>query len=312
MKKLLLGSVALVALTTAGAAYAADMPVKALPPPVALGCVPNDIVRANNQISVDFIETQVNYGPEIVSPNAAGIGPVGVPLDGEKGTLPGVRVTGSAMGQIGSICNVYLSGSFSYTNGHTNYWASAGPTLTNVDGARVDDFDFRLGKGFNVGPQGMITPFIGAGSRWWDRLLTGPFGYNEVYQHDYAGGGLLLQYALVPGLVLSADGLIGRTFNASELSTLTPGGAAGICVNCTFQLGASNIYKVGASVDYAITGHVHANAGIDYTHFEYGQSPVVPFGGGAFLEPNSKTSDTTISVGLGYSWYGDGPVLARY
>jgi hypothetical protein len=264
-------------------------------------CWINDITRANQQVSVDFIDTQVWYGPEIINPAPQGFGPAGVPLDGEKGWVPGLRATGAYMEEIGPICNLYVSGSFSWINGHTNYWASAGPALSNVDGATVENSDVRLGIGFNVGPNGMITPYLGGGSRWWDRLLSGPFGYNEVYKHDYAGVGLLVQYSPAPRWVLSANGLVGGTFDASQVSSLTPEGATTVCV-CTFPLGSSTIYKAGGSVDYAMTEHLHANAGIDYTYFKYGQSPVVVSGPFAFLEPNSKTSDTTLSVGLGYHW----------
>jgi hypothetical protein len=303
MKKLIL--VQCVALFALGIvpANAADIAVKA-PPPVPPGCVVNDIVRANQQVSLDFIETHISYGPEIINPAPPGFGPAGVPLDSEKGWVPGLRVTGSYMGAIPYIpvCNLYLSGSFSWVNGHTDYSASLGPTLTNVDGAKVYNWDFRLGKGFDVGPSWMITPYFGAGTRWWDRLLAGPFGYDEVYQHAYAGAGLLLQYSPAPRWVLSANGLVGGTFNANMVSTLTAGGAPNICAGCTFQLGSSAIYDAGFSVDYAITEHLHTNAGIDYTFFKYGQSPVVPFGAGAFLEPNSKTSDLTLSIGLGYHW----------
>jgi hypothetical protein len=303
MKKLILAEcVALLALGTA-AANSADIAVKA-PPPVPPGCVVNDIVRADQQVSVDFIDTQVSYGPQIINPAPPGFGPAGVPLDSEKGWVPGLQVTGSYMGAIWiiPICNLYVSGSFSWVNGHTGYSASQGPVLTNVDGATIYGTDFRLGKGFDVGPSWMITPYFGAGTRSWDRFLAGPFGYDEVYRHAYAGAGLLLQYSPAPGWVLSGNGLVGSTLNANMVSTLTPGGAPNICTGCTFALGSSATYKAGGSVDYAITEHVHANAGIDYTFFRYGQSPVVPFGAGAFLEPNSKTSDLTLSIGFGYHW----------
>jgi len=307
MKRLVQGTVAVAALIAAGAADAADMVVKAPPPPpIATDCFANDIVKANNQLSVDFVETSVKYGPEIITPNSAGIGPVGVPLDGLKGWVPGMRGIASVMTTIGPLCNIYLSGSFTHVNGHTDYWSNSGFLPTNVNGARIDDWDFRVGKGFNVGQNAMITPYFGAGTRWWDNLLNGQFGYNEVYKHAYTGGGLLLQYSPVPGWVLSANGLIGRTFDASQTSSLSPGGTTAICV-CVFPLGTSTTYEIGGSVDYAITEHVHASAGVDYTYFKYGQSPVIthvllPFGTVDSIEPNSKTSDTTVSVGVGYHW----------
>jgi len=295
VQKLLIGSIATLALM-AGAANAADMPLKA-PPPAVPQCVVNDIVRANNQVSLDFTETSLWYGPEIVGPEPpiSPPPPVGVPLDSESGNLPGLQVTGSAMASIGPICNLYISGSFSWSHGNTSYVAFDFPSLINH--ATVEDWDFRLGKGFNVGPNGMITPYFGAGTNWWNRVLTGPSGYDEIYKHAYAGAGLLLQYSPGPGWVLSADGLVGSTFSASQVSSLTPGGATGIRV-CTFPLGNAVTYMAEGSVDYAITEHVHANVGVEYTYFQYRQSPPV----NDFIEPNSKTSYLTGAVGLGYHW----------
>jgi opacity protein-like surface antigen len=301
VRKLLIG-VATLALMT-GAANAADLLVKAPPPPPP-ECPYNDIVRANNQVSVDFVDNSLHYGPEYLTG-------VGAPLDKETGWVPGFDVTGSLMGNVGPVCNLYVWGRFTYLNGHTQYVGSfiggAFGSLVQTDGATVNDFDFRLGKGFNVGQNGMITPYFGVGSNWWDRLITGVGGYNEDYKHDYAGVGLLVQYSPAPRWVLSANGLVGRTFDASEQSSTIPGGAALVCV-CTFPLGSSTTYMVGGNVDYAITEHFHANAGIDYTYFRYGQSPVVTPGPGnpgfgfSWLEPNSKTSYLLVSIGGGYSW----------
>lgn len=304
MKKLIVAPcVALLGWVTA-VANAADLGVKA-PPFVAPGCAVNDIVRANQQVGVAFIDKQVSYGPEILNPGTASADPTGVPLDSEKGWLPGVRATGSYMGAIPYIpvCNLYLSASYSWVKGHTDYSATVGPVLSNTDGAKVQDWDFRAGKGFDLGSSAMITPYFGAGTRWWDRLLTGASGFDEVYQHAYAGGGLLLQYSPFPRWVLSANGLVGSTFDANMESTLTPGGSPTACAGCKFALGSSLIYNAGISVDYAITDHVHANAGLDYSFFKYGQSPeAFSAAGNAAFEPNSKTSDLTLSVGLGYHW----------
>ena len=265
-------------------------PAAPVAPPVS-SCWVNDITRANNQVRLDFTETSFWYGPEIISSAPRGSG-----LDAETAYLPGLQVTGSAMANIGAICNLYISGSFSWFQGNTSYFQFGGPSTINQ--ATVEDSDFRLGKGFNVGPNGMITPYFGAGTNLWNRYLTGPGGYREIYTHDYAGAGVLLQYSPGPGWVLSVDGLIGEAFNSSMTTSLTPGGFP--IIPATYGITNKPVYMVGGSVDYAITEHLHANAGVEYTYFQYGQSPVNPISGD--LEPNSTTSYLTLSVGAGYSW----------
>jgi opacity protein-like surface antigen len=290
MKKLLLSSAVLAAcIMGGGAANAADMAVKALPPAPICPAI-NDIVRSNNQISLDVIDTHIDYLERDTS---------GAALDSEKGWVPGARITGSLMRDVGSICNVYLMGQFSSIDGHTHYWASGGPVTSNTDGARVDDFDFRLGKGFNLGPTAMLTPYVGAGTRWWDRFLSGPSGYDEVYKHGYAGGGVLLQVNPISKLVLSADGLVGSTFSPSMTASLVPGGVVIPGLAGTYNLGQKTIYMAGASADFAFTPLLHGNIGIDYTHFAYGMSPTNPAG---FFEPNSRTSTVTVSAGLGLAF----------
>jgi len=291
MKKFLLGTVAFVALSTVGAAYAADMPVKA---PPLIPVVENAILRANNQVTLDFIYTYDKYGPEYISG-------VGAPLDLEQGGVPGLSVTGSVMRDIAGFQNVYLWGRFSYMNGNTQYVGASGGgafgSLVNKDGATIWNWDFRIGKGFSVAPNVMLTPYFGIGSNAWNRLLIGAGGYNELYSHDYAGAGLLAQWSPAARWVLSAYGLVGGAFNSKETSTDTPGGFP--IPPWTFILGNNTTYMAGASADYAFTEHWHANAGFDWTYFSYGQSAVNPFG---YLEPNSLTRYWTWSAGIGYSW----------
>ena len=223
----------------------------------------------------------------------------GTPLNTEKGWVPGLSVTGSIMRDVGSLQNVYLWGRFSWMKGNTNYWNCCEPPA--VDGATVSDWDFRLGKGFSMGQNAMLTPYFGIGTNSWTRIITEP-EFREVYSHDYAGGGLLLQYSPAPRLVLSANGLVGTAFASSMTFTPLPGGVGGI--GQTYTLGNKVVYMAGGSADYAFNDHWHGNVGIDYTHFAYGQSPISPIDGS--VEPNSTTSYLTLSVGLGYSFYGGG------
>jgi hypothetical protein len=251
----------------------------------------SDILSANNQISVDFAETYVDYMETVGD----------TPFDSERGWLPGMSVSGSLM-RDWVVKNLYLYGQFTWATGNTNYVGSYQGgnygDLTLSDGAVVDNEDFRVGKGFGLSNGVMLTPYIGAGARQWSRNLPGPGGYHEDYSHGYAGGGLLAQFSPSPRWVISANGLVGSTFGASMRSSLIPGGFP--ITPQTYDLGSAAIYMAGLSIDYAMTQRVHANVGIDYSNFRYGESQVSSMDGS--YEPDSRTSQVALKVGLGFTF----------
>src|SRR5262249_8156749 len=157
----------------------------------------------NNQISLDFAATDFDY---LETDDA------GDPLDAERGwVVPGLSAKGSVMGKVLGISNIYASGRFTWVDGETDYKGSliggAYGSFLNTDRAEVWEGDFRLGKGVELGPSVMFTPFAAGGVRKWGRNLSGPSGYHEDYTHGYVGGGLLLQASPFDRLVLSVDGL---------------------------------------------------------------------------------------------------------
>jgi hypothetical protein len=254
----------------------------------------NDIVRANTQFAVDFAATNVTYGET----------EYGDGLDGEDGWVPGFSVTASSMKDLFGQHNLYAFGQITFTRGTTSYWAAGGPVTQSTDGAALFDADFRLGKGFDTGPGMMTTPYLGAGWHAWDRDLSnaeGPYGYHEKYSNGYVGAGVLMQVAAASRLVISGDALVGATIGADIAGT--PNGGADI-IPFNAGLGSSMIVKAGVAADYAITDRIHMNAGVDWTHFSYGQS--APFCIGPILgscpnayEPDSTSSYLTARVGLG-------------
>jgi hypothetical protein len=112
----------------------------------------------------------------------------------------------------------------------------------------------------------MITPFFGIGHHEWDRAVN----TGEDYKNGYYGARLLLQWSPIHRFVLSADGLIGRTFDANVFVTAIPG----FVPDTSLDLGSSRIYKVGLSGDYALTSYAHVNAGVEWMDFDYGESPM--------------------------------------
>jgi hypothetical protein len=319
MKKLAVTGAALLAMMM-GTANAADMAVKAPVYKAApiVGCGYNPITLANTQISVDYAGTHKNYAeynpsdPNYTDPAL----PVGAVIDTEKGWVNGVSVTGSAMFNLGSICNVYVFARGSYFNGKTDYWQPLG-RLGGQSNAKIGEGDFRVGKGFDLAPNFMLTPYLGGGVRSWDRdLCQGGacfgFGFHENYSHGYAGAGLMLQWAATRQLVLTGSGLVGSTLE-SQIKGGPLGNGNPTIVNFQAGLGNSVIYKLEASADYAFTQNFHGNVGVEYTNFKYGASQpfVSDILGGTAIEPNSRTETVTVRAGLGWA-FGAGPVVAKY
>src|SRR5947208_358372 len=78
----------------------------------------NPILIANNQIALDAVGNHLNYHEST---------PIFPVLDGEKGAQPGLQITGSAMFDLSTIRNIYVTGQFTWANGNTDYWAPVSP-----------------------------------------------------------------------------------------------------------------------------------------------------------------------------------------
>ncbi len=248
------------------------------------------IVISNNQVAVDFIGT--NFGYTEFAAIAVPKTPIGAKLDTEGHWVPGVNASLSLMGNW-VVDNAYFDAQVSYSDGHTHYTGETGAgggfgSVVTSDTAQLFDSDFRIGKGFAVADNVMLTPYFGIGSHYWRR---GPF--PETYTNGYAGAGLLGQVAVSSQVVLSAYGLGGGTFGSSISVATHPG-----VVGWSAPLGNSLTYKLGGAADFAVTRNFHINAGIDYTNFAYGRSPFVH----GNVEPHSTTSNVLLKVGAGYAF----------
>jgi hypothetical protein len=251
-----------------------------------------NIFSANNQWYVDFAAANMDY-LETES---------GVPFDTEKGWAKngGVQTSFTVQRDWLRLSNLYVNVTFTWTNGTITH-GEANPVFngysTNSD---IKNLDSRIGKGFRIDDRAQITPYFGIGTHFWDRDTSGhPGGYLENYGHSYAGGGLMVQYSPFGQWVLSAYGLGGVTFRSHMSTPDFPRPPHSL----DFTLGNDTMYTAGGSADHAITRRWHANVGIDWNHFNYGQSAFLPtLGGPPVHEPDSRTSNVTVKAGVGYSF----------
>jgi hypothetical protein len=305
MRQFVLAAVVAFALV-ASSVYGADLGTRAPgrnPASIGPACgYTSPITLANNQAGIGYATSRLDYtefnpsDPLFANPALA----AGAPVASEKGWLPGVSGTGSAMFSVGSLCNIYVFARSSYFAGTTQGGGG------KASDSKIWENDFRLGKGFALGTDTMLTPYLGGGLRNWTtsfcQQLPCPGGFHEDHNHGYLGAGLLVQYAPASRMVLSASGLIGSTISPEVTGGPVP--TSTVIIPFRNSLGASPIYKIEGSLDYAFTQQIHGNAGVEYTYFKYGQSSpfVVDAAQDTAIEPNSRTSTVTVRVGLGFAF----------
>lgn len=254
---------------------------------------PSDIMVSNNQVSFQYMSTNVDY-------TETGNGIFGTQtgtLDTETGPVHGFALYASIMKDL-LLGNDYIHAEYNHSSGNTTYTGSVqGGTFGSVvdtSSATLINYSARYGKGFVVHDQLMLTPYAELGYHQWDRGVN----YGETYTHNYFGIGALGQYSPLNRLVLTANAMFGKTFGSYITVNSGPG-----LTGFSGALGNSPLYKVGVSADYAVVENFHVNFGIDYTSFKYGMSAVFPVGGGFVAwEPDSKTYYGTVKLGLGYAF----------
>jgi hypothetical protein len=271
------------------------------------------IDAVDNSIGAAFDEAHFNYGE--LNQGGAYVPGEGKYLDSESGYLGGGKVTASYLGEVGDyIRNFYSNVTFDivsgrpYYNGHT----FAGQPISMPTKATIDNLAVEIGAGFEAGKSAMITPYVAGGYHEWIRGSNDPAtgDYMETYRNGFLGAGAMLQYAIGSRLVATAQGSFSETLWPSMDSAFDETfdssfcqANPGYCQVDSFRLGSRPLEMAGLDLDYRLTGALHFFAGADYSHFSYGESPVVndPIEGG-LLEPHSLTDLLIWSSGLRWSF----------
>src|SRR5581483_2710963 len=83
--------------------------------------------------------------------------------------------------------------------------------------AIIQNYEFKLGHGFPIRYEWMITPYLGVGGRHWVRELgPGTAGeFVESYDHKFVSLGAMTQYSPSDRWVITGDAQIGRTISPS-------------------------------------------------------------------------------------------------
>lgn len=224
----------------------------------------------------------------------------GSTLDSETGTIPEVGIGAGLLIPNHApplLRNLYLRFDGSYKAGSTAYngalqnivTGATTPYSTTTDDT-VWEASGRVGRGLQLGHSGMLIPFAEMGYRHWDRNLTGPYGYDEIYQNWDFMGGILLQLAVTPQWIVSAHGAVGSTFSAR----MDTGGVK-------FPLGDALTWRVGGQLSYGFARHLDVFSAIDVSRLGFGASPVEYTNRGYYAyEPTSTTYESSFRIGMAY------------
>ncbi len=245
------------------------------------------ILRANNEVGIAVTGNLINYQEHV--PASYG------PSDTESGWTPGFNLKAISMGNLGGIPNLYGQVNLTYDSGSIAYkGAVLYRPYDDTDRSTMYRVVGRLGKGFFLSPNAMVTPYLALGYQHWNRDLVGPYGYVEDYSAFLFGIGAKGQYALTNRLVLGAH----AEFLAVVNGHMTPKIRGLGNILGTSQFGMSGEEDVGLNVDYRIDGPVHLFGGLNYIHYNYTGGL---FNFGAF-EPFSATNLFRVEAGVAYSF----------
>jgi len=220
------------------------------------------------------------------------------PQDTESGALLGFSgaigaVTPGPFGRYGWP-DLYANFTYDFSAGLLGYRGvlqDAGNTpYSTRDGSYYDTAIVRLGVAQPVLVNGEVIPYAAGGFQNWYRNVGGAAGYGEYYQTGLMGGGLKLDFAATPVLVLSA---------AAETYAVIGGTISAPAQDFSAGLGTSAEERVSLDADYRMNDAWHAFAGFGVTHYGYAGSK--PDSAGLY-EPLSTTLQVNSMFGLAYGF----------
>ncbi len=245
--------------------------------------------------AIQAAETSVRLG---VTGGYSGYQDNTVPQDTEAGAILGVSAGVSALTPYAlpgfGFHDLYVDAGYDFSAGFLDDRGGAQSGPGTFDGARDNAYYntaiVRLGAGRPFGDGQEIIPYIAGGYQNWYRNLTGPSGFGEFYKAEMIGGGLKIDFAGSPALVVQAS---------AEAFAVLGGSVAVPTASFDANFGTSAEERISLDADYRLTPAWHAFAGLGFVHYDY--AGAAPDGLGRF-EPLSTTLQVNSMFGLAYGF----------
>lgn len=230
-----------------------------------------EVIRLHNSFSVAAGATYQKYTS----------GEDSVTVDG---WLPSIKASAS-----------YMSPALYLVSVSTQY--SFGDQDSNAIDQSIDNdivsVNLRIGKGFLVSNQFLVTPFVSYDHRYWNQELSiGSGSLTLEHNTNYLGAGIMLDYQAAPRLILSAEALAGGTF-ANTLDLDASGGSD----NIDGDVDSGLIVKSALKADYRFRTNWHVFGAADFTYFDYGDVEILGVKADA-----GDLYDISLSAGVRYTY----------
>ncbi len=243
---------------------------------------PAPIIAVNRSVGLSYQITDSYY---IEPSDGQSLAPY---MDYERGTERGGRASLSWTDPEG---HLYIYGDYARTSGkvaYTGFVLGISTPLDSITSYDISEFNLKLGTGFAARQsRWMLTPYIGYGTRYWDRNLS--VIEDEYYTDSYLSLGGLVQEAPLDWLVISEDVSVGKLIY-DHINVTLNGSSGGE------NLRPGPLIKLALELDFRIVPAIGFFTRVGYTYFSFGQSNVDMQSG--LLEPMSHTSLLDVNAGL--------------
>lgn len=240
-----------------------------------------EIVGKVSSVKYDYMETG-NSGQNLDSERA------------DFGKINGFDLSVRSDGYNSANTRLFQSANFSYHGGNTEYVGSyQGGTygdITRTTKNKLYEFSYLLGGAKAITNDVALGANVGAGMRSWQRSLAD--GNVETYYWSNWIIGARADWQPIQHLTLSATADWQKAVNPKMYST---------GVGSKFDLGDTSGYKIGAHANYKLTQSLALECDYIYDYWKINKSNIVDIGGGTVVwEPDSKTKNQYLKIGLAY------------
>jgi hypothetical protein len=219
-------------------------------------------------------------------------------LDSEKakfGKINGFEIEARSNGYISTGTRFYQDGGISYHSGDTEYvGAYQGGNygdVTDTTKNKLIEASYKLGLAIDVINNASIGAHVGAGMRAWDRKLAD--GNEETYTWSNWILGTKADWRVTKDLIVSATADYQKAVNPKMYSSDLGG---------KLNLGDTNGYKLGLHANYKLNQNLSVETDYVYDYWKINKSNTVDTGDGVVQEPDSKTKNQYLKLGLAYKF----------
>jgi hypothetical protein len=239
----------------------------------------DDIRWSDTGIELDGGLQHVHAGQD-VNNNGSFLGQTGIfNFSNEAGNMPSVALQGGVLTgqtQWAIFSNLYLHLDAHYSSGSIPVNSSL--ITVPISGNFFPDFikpgmqesadedmysiNTQIGHAFPIGNYVVVIPFVDIGYQYWDRKLTGIYGYRQDFSQNEVMAGPMIQITPIQHLVLTLSGEAGTTVAGRMWSDYGNHSA----------IPNGFLWQFDGKIGYAVTNHLELTTSAQIRGYDFGMN----------------------------------------